>query len=266
VWVSAACSEAIERPALRQSFDGYFSDVEPRQRLEVINPVQTKVHKYVGSLVARQIVGQPKWTIDFRQLVAERKIVLINLNAFDVGEDVAVLVGGTLLKLAARAVSAQAVLPPEDRQPVTLVVDEFRALPGADYEQVSKRARELRREHAARDADPFTLGPAHGCASHPRLSGGGLVEPGPSRAGESRRLLRAPAWPNGERLGHDRTHLAWRRVGSASAPTTLICHGFRRPSALRCAASWIGCERAGRHKRARRPRLAKIESSKPLVV
>jgi len=95
------------------------------------------VHKYVGSLVARQIVGQPKWTIDFRQLVAERKIVLINLNAFDVGEDVAVLVGGTLLKLAARAVSAQAVLPPEDRQPVTLVVDEFHRLPGADYEQVS---------------------------------------------------------------------------------------------------------------------------------
>jgi hypothetical protein len=98
--------------------------------------VQTKVHKYLGSLVARQIVGQPKSTIDFRQLVAERKIVLINLNAFDVGEDVAALVGGTLLNLAARAISAQAVLAPEARRPVTLIVDEFHTLPAADYEQV----------------------------------------------------------------------------------------------------------------------------------
>ncbi len=108
----------------------------PRQRLEIINPVQTKVHKYLGSLVARQIVGQPRSTVDFRQLVAERKIVLINLNAFDVGEDVAALVGGTLLNLAARAISAQAVLAPEARRPVTLIVDEFHTLPGADYEQV----------------------------------------------------------------------------------------------------------------------------------
>jgi hypothetical protein len=68
--------------------------------------------------------------------VAEHKLVLINLNAFDVGEDVAALVGGTLLNLAARAVSAQATLPPTARQLVTLVVDEFHTLPGADYEQV----------------------------------------------------------------------------------------------------------------------------------
>ncbi len=123
-------------PVIRHWFDGYFEDLDPRLRLEIINPVQTKVHKYLGSRVARQIVGQPRSTVDFRQLVAEHKLVLINLNAFDVGEDVAALVGGTLLNLAARAISAQAVLPPEARQPVTLVVDEFHTLPGADYEQV----------------------------------------------------------------------------------------------------------------------------------
>jgi len=123
-------------PVIRDWFDGYFDDLDPRLRLEIINPVQTKVHKYLGSRVAREIVGQPRSTIDFRRLVAEHKLVLINLNAFDVGEDVAALIGGTLLNLAARAVSAQAILPPEARQPVTLVVDEFHSLPGADYEQV----------------------------------------------------------------------------------------------------------------------------------
>jgi len=126
----------VRDPSIKQWFDDYFDALDTRLRLEIINPVQTKVHRYLGSLVARQIVGQPRSTIDFRQLVGERKIVLINLNAFDVGEDVAALVGGTLLNLAARAISAQAALSPEKRRPVTLIVDEFHTIPGADYEQI----------------------------------------------------------------------------------------------------------------------------------
>jgi Type IV secretory system Conjugative DNA transfer len=123
-------------PVIRQWFDGYFEPLERRYQLEIINPVQTKVHKYLGSRVARQIVGQPRSTVDFRQLVAAGKIVIVNLNAFDVGEDLAALIGGTLLNLTARAISAQALLPLAARKPVTLVVDEFHTLPGADYEQV----------------------------------------------------------------------------------------------------------------------------------
>jgi hypothetical protein len=86
--------------------------------------------------VDRQIVGQPRSTIDFRQFVADGKLVIVNLHAFDVGEDTAGLVGGTLLNLAARAISGQALLAPRARKPVTLIVDEFHTIPGADYEQV----------------------------------------------------------------------------------------------------------------------------------
>jgi hypothetical protein len=117
-------------------FDTYFEALDPRLRLEVINPVLTKVHRYLGSTVARRIVGQPRSTVDFREFVAQGRLVLVNLSAFDVGEDTAALVGGTLLNLAARAVSAQVVLPPAKRRAVTLCVDEFHTIPGADYEQV----------------------------------------------------------------------------------------------------------------------------------
>ena len=79
-------------PVIHQWFDGYFEPLERRYQLEIINPVQTKVHKYAGSLVARQIVGQPRSTVDFRQLIAAGKIVIVNLHAFDVSEDTAALV------------------------------------------------------------------------------------------------------------------------------------------------------------------------------
>ena len=117
-------------------FDTYFEPLDARLRLEIINPVQTKVHKYLASRAARQIVGQPVSTIDFRQLIADGRIVIVNLSLFEVGEDTAALVGGTVLNLVARAIGAQASLPPTERRPVTVMVDEFHTIPVADYEQV----------------------------------------------------------------------------------------------------------------------------------
>src|SRR5207247_1271999 len=96
-------------PFIRYWFEAYFQDLDDRFRKEIINPVRTKVNKYLGSHAARQLVGQPRSTIDFRALIRDGKLIIVNLNAFDVGEDVAALVGGTLLNLAARAMSAQSV-------------------------------------------------------------------------------------------------------------------------------------------------------------
>jgi hypothetical protein len=123
-------------PAIKHWFSSYFDPLDLRHRQEIINPVQTKVHRYTGSKVATAVVGQPRSTIDFREFIAHGRIVLINLHAFEVIEDTAALVGGTLLNLAARAVSSQSSLPPEDRRSVTMAVDEFHTIPGADYEQV----------------------------------------------------------------------------------------------------------------------------------
>jgi hypothetical protein len=122
--------------AIKHWFTSYFDPLELRHRQEIINPVQTKVHRYAGSKVARAIVGQPRSTIDFRDFIAGDKIVIINLRAFEVIEDTAALIGGTLLNLAARAVSAQASMPPTLGRSVTMAVDEFHTIPGADYEQV----------------------------------------------------------------------------------------------------------------------------------
>jgi hypothetical protein len=175
-------------PAIRQWFNGYFEPLERKHQLEIINPVQTKVHKYLGSLVARQIVGQPRSTIDFRQLIAAGKIVIVNLHAFDVGEDTAALVGGTLLNLAARAISGQALLAPPARKPVTLAVDEFHLLPGVDYEQVLGELAKVRRQPDPGHPDPLAAGPPHRRAAHPQPARSCLLQPGrPVRLPHQRR-------------------------------------------------------------------------------
>jgi hypothetical protein len=62
--------------------------------------------------------------------------VIVNTAKGTVGEDVAALVGGTLINLVGLLVGEQAGLPENRRRPVTLLVDEFHTMPGADYEAI----------------------------------------------------------------------------------------------------------------------------------
>jgi hypothetical protein len=60
----------------------------------------------------------------------------VNTAKGTVGEDTAALVGGTLINLLGLVVGEQAALAAADRRAVTLLVDEFHAMPGADYEAI----------------------------------------------------------------------------------------------------------------------------------
>ncbi|HEY7063772.1 MAG TPA: type IV secretory system conjugative DNA transfer family protein [Chloroflexota bacterium] len=62
--------------------------------------------------------------------------MLVNTARGTVGEDTAAPVGATILNLVALTVSEQAALDARQRRPVTLFVDEFHTMPGADYEGI----------------------------------------------------------------------------------------------------------------------------------
>jgi len=117
-------------------FTSYFEVLDRRLQLEIINPVQTKVHAFAASRAARAIVGQPRSTIDPAVWVREGRIVLLSTAKGEVGEELAALVGGTLLNLVALAIGRQAELPPGQRKPVSLLIDEFHTIPSANYEEL----------------------------------------------------------------------------------------------------------------------------------
>ena len=62
--------------------------------------------------------------------------MIVNTARGVVGEDTAALVGGTILNLTALVIGEQAARPASERRPATLIVDEFHAMPGADYEAI----------------------------------------------------------------------------------------------------------------------------------
>jgi hypothetical protein len=123
-------------PVIEAWWSGYFQRLDPKLQLEVSNPVQSKINRYLGSRAARAIVGQPVSTVDPAEWLRTGRIVVVNTNKGGVGEDTAALVGATLINLVGLVVGEQARLQPRERRTATILVDEFHTMPGADYEAI----------------------------------------------------------------------------------------------------------------------------------
>jgi hypothetical protein len=111
----------------------FYDMLDRRFQLEIINPVQTKTYKPAANLTARAIVGQSRSTVDPWAWVRDGALVVVDVAKEQVGADIAALLGGTLANLVALAIGRQAALSPSRRRHVALLVDEFHALPAADY-------------------------------------------------------------------------------------------------------------------------------------
>jgi hypothetical protein len=127
---------SVEDPTLHAWWTNYFDTLERRFQLEVVNPVLTKVHRFEGNTSARHIVGQPASTIEPSAWLRDGAIVIVNTARGIVGESPAALIGSTLLNLVSLSVAEQASLRAGDRWPISIFVDEFHTIPGADYEGI----------------------------------------------------------------------------------------------------------------------------------
>jgi hypothetical protein len=126
----------VRDPVIKAWWSSYFDSLDRRLQVEITNPVHTKVQRFAGSLASRNLIGQPCSTIDPAGWLRTGAIVIVNTAKGTVGEDTAALIGGTLLNLISMVVGEQANLPPTARRRVTLLVDEFHTMPGADYEGI----------------------------------------------------------------------------------------------------------------------------------
>jgi hypothetical protein len=104
-----------------------------RFQMEVISSVLNKMSKFASTYTARRILGQPRSTIDLRDIVRTGKILLVSTANGVVGSDVGALIGSTLLGLFQVNLAEQAELPRERRQQFLALIDEFQVYQGADF-------------------------------------------------------------------------------------------------------------------------------------
>jgi hypothetical protein len=129
-----AVLEQVRDSLLLDWWQHYYEPMDAHQQREITSSVITKLSKFSSSRVARRILGQPRSTIDLREVIRAGKLLLINTASGVVGADLSELIGIVLLGLFEAALAEQAALPPVRRRRYLVLIDEFQVYRGANYQ------------------------------------------------------------------------------------------------------------------------------------
>ncbi len=92
---------------------------------DMLSYVISKTGRFVENELMRNIIGQPKSGINFRQVMDEGKILLMNLSKGKIGETNSSLLGLIAVSKLQMAALARADMPEDQRKDFYLYIDEF---------------------------------------------------------------------------------------------------------------------------------------------
>jgi hypothetical protein len=128
-----AVMERVTDPVLLSWWQYYYEPMDPRFQMEVISSVLNKLSKFASSRTTRRILGQPRSTINFTEIIRSGKILLVSTASGIVGADVSALLGATLLGLFQVTLAEQAEVSRAERRHFLALIDEFQVYQGADF-------------------------------------------------------------------------------------------------------------------------------------
>ena len=136
--------ENVKDPVVKGFWVNEFAKYTDKFASEAIAPVQNKVGQFLSNTVIRNIVAQPKSTIDIRKIMDERKILIVNLSKGQVGEDSSKLLGGMLITRLQLAAMERVDILEKDREDFYLYVDEFQNFATESFANILSEARKYR--------------------------------------------------------------------------------------------------------------------------
>jgi hypothetical protein len=134
----------VKDPMVRAFWTDEFANWQEKYRMEAVAPIQNKVGQFLSSGVIRNIVGQPKSTIDLRQIMDDQKILLLNLSKGRVGEDNSALLGAMIITKLQLAALSRVDMPEVERKDFYLYVDEFQNFATDSFATILSEARKYR--------------------------------------------------------------------------------------------------------------------------
>ena len=128
-------------PVVRNFWTIEFASWNEKFMTEAVAPILNKVGAFTANPLIRNIIGQPKSSFNVRQIMDERKILIVNLSRGLVGEDNAALLGALLVTKVQMAAMSRADIPGEQRTPFYLYVDEFQNFATDSFATILSEAR-----------------------------------------------------------------------------------------------------------------------------
>ncbi|AKM80975.1 MAG: hypothetical protein UT13_C0001G0011 [Candidatus Pacebacteria bacterium GW2011_GWF2_38_9] len=117
--------ENLDDPILKSFWVNEYNKMQDRQRQESIASILNKVGQFVSSPIVRNVVNTNQSSFSIEELMAQGKILLVNLSQGRLGEDNATLLGAMMITKIQLAAMARVNVEEKDRRDFYLYVDEF---------------------------------------------------------------------------------------------------------------------------------------------
>lgn len=134
----------LKDPVVRAFWEKEMAKTSDFHKSEMLGYLVSKVGRFVGNEMMRNIMGQQKSGFDFRDIMDKKKILLVNLAKGKTGEVNSKLIGLIIVAKLQMAAMGRADMAEEDRQDFYLYIDEFQNFITDSISTILSEARKYR--------------------------------------------------------------------------------------------------------------------------
>ncbi len=134
----------VSDPIIRRYWTDQIAQTSDFHKSEVLDYIVSKFGRFVTNKLMRNIIGQSKSAFDFRKVMDEGKILLINLAKGKIGEENSNFLGLILVPRILISAMSRQDMAESTRRDFYLYVDEFQNFATPDFAQILSEARKYR--------------------------------------------------------------------------------------------------------------------------
>jgi len=134
----------VQDPIVRRYWTDQIAQTSDFHKSEVLDYIVSKFGRFVTNKTIRNIIGQSQSAFNFRDVMDNKKILLINLSKGKIGEENSNFLGLILVPKILVAAMSRQDMPKEQRQDFFLYVDEFQNFATPDFAQILSEARKYK--------------------------------------------------------------------------------------------------------------------------
>ena len=134
----------VKDPAVKSYWINEFAKYPERYREEATGAIQNKIGQFISNPLIRNIIGQTKSTFNMREIMDNKKILIVNLSKGRIGEDNTALLGTMLITKLQIATMSRVDIPEETRNDFFMYIDEFQTFATPSFAGILSEARKYR--------------------------------------------------------------------------------------------------------------------------
>lgn len=134
----------VTDPIVRRYWTDQIAQTSDFHKSEVLDYTVSKFGRFVTNRMIRNIISQSQSSFDFRKVMDEGKILLIDLAKGEIGEENSNFLGLVLIPKILMAAMSRQDTPEEQRRDFYLYVDEFQNFATPDFAVILSEARKYR--------------------------------------------------------------------------------------------------------------------------